>query len=208
MAWERRRYRGHKVWILVDEAGGVALDERGLGRLRYKPPQGEEEDESNRTYTVQPTEIHALETSGARTETATIPPIEIWVHVDGPDPDGATGIGIVLQWGDRRREIARSLTAADAEEARVAAVLEALGAVRKPTWPVRIRIHGARSLEGDVRAEGPTPQAAVAALRRGAERFADLAFEPVEDPPGPLATTAAARAREEKESRARRMRPT
>jgi ribonuclease HI len=56
MSWDRRRYRGNKVWIDVDAAGAPVLDERGLARMRYKP-----EDEQ-RTYTVRPTEIRAVDT--------------------------------------------------------------------------------------------------------------------------------------------------
>ena len=56
MAWERRSYRGNKVWILVDEAGEATLDERGHAQLRYKP-------EDDRTYTVRPAEVRPLETS-------------------------------------------------------------------------------------------------------------------------------------------------
>jgi ribonuclease HI len=55
MPWDRRRYRGNKVWIEVDAAGAPVLDERGLARLRYKP-----EDEQ-RTYTVRPSEIRGVD---------------------------------------------------------------------------------------------------------------------------------------------------
>lgn len=195
MAWERRRYRGHKVWILVDEAGEIALDERGLARLRYKKPEGEEDDDANRTYTVQAAEIHALDGPATRDGPPPPPPIEIWVHVGDPDPSGTTGIGIVLTWQDRRREITRRLRVADPEEARVAAVLEALGAVRKPTWPVHLHIEGAHVLQAALQEGGPVHAAAFAAARNAARRFDDLSILPVEEPPGSDATKAAALAR-------------
>ncbi len=51
MAWARRRYRGNKVYVEVDDATGApVLDDRGFGKLRYKP-------EDPRTYTVRPAEI-------------------------------------------------------------------------------------------------------------------------------------------------------
>jgi ribonuclease HI len=59
MPWERRRYRGNKVWIEVDGSGAPVLDERGLARLRYKP-----EDEQ-RTYSVRPSEIHGVDDAAA-----------------------------------------------------------------------------------------------------------------------------------------------
>jgi ribonuclease HI len=58
MPWDRRRYRGNKVWIDVDASGTPVLDERGLARLRYKP-----EDEQ-RTYSVRPSEIHGVDDAG------------------------------------------------------------------------------------------------------------------------------------------------
>ena len=54
MPWTRRRYRGNKVWIEAGDDGALVLDERGLARLRYKP-------EDTRTYSVRPSEIHAIE---------------------------------------------------------------------------------------------------------------------------------------------------
>lgn len=55
MAWDRRRYRGNKVYVEVDDATGApVLDDRGFARLRYKP-------EDPRTYTVRPAEVLPVE---------------------------------------------------------------------------------------------------------------------------------------------------
>jgi ribonuclease HI len=54
MPWERRRYRGNKVWVEVGDDGAPALDARGLARLRYR-----KDDE--RTYSVRPAEIGAVD---------------------------------------------------------------------------------------------------------------------------------------------------
>jgi len=55
MAWARRRYRGNKVYVEVDDATGApVLDDRGFAKLRYKP-------EDPRTYTVRPTEVLPVE---------------------------------------------------------------------------------------------------------------------------------------------------
>ena len=59
MAWDRRRYRGNKVYIEVDDATGApVLDDRGFAKLRYKP-------EDPRTYTVRPTEVLPIEAGAA-----------------------------------------------------------------------------------------------------------------------------------------------
>ncbi len=54
MPWVRRRYRGNKVWVEVDEAQAPVLDARGLGRMRYKP-------EDDRTYTIKHSEVSEIE---------------------------------------------------------------------------------------------------------------------------------------------------
>jgi ribonuclease HI len=50
MPWERRRYRGNKVWAETTDAGALALDERGLAKVRYK-------QDDDRTYSVRTSEI-------------------------------------------------------------------------------------------------------------------------------------------------------
>jgi ribonuclease HI len=54
MPWARRRYRGNKAWVEVDDAGALVLDARGLARLRYKV------DDDERTYSVRPAELDAV----------------------------------------------------------------------------------------------------------------------------------------------------
>ena len=62
MLWERRRYRKNKVWVRVDARGRPILDERSLAALRYKP-------DDERTYTVRPDEIAAVEAERAAPST-------------------------------------------------------------------------------------------------------------------------------------------
>ena len=50
MPWARRRYRKNKVYVEVDEADALVLDERGFAHVRYKP-------DDDRTYTARPSEI-------------------------------------------------------------------------------------------------------------------------------------------------------
>ncbi len=50
MPWARRRYRKNKVYVEVDEADALVLDERGFAHVRYKP-------DDDRTYTARPAEI-------------------------------------------------------------------------------------------------------------------------------------------------------
>lgn len=50
MPWARRRYRKNKVYVEVDAADALVLDERGFAHVRYKP-------DDDRTYTARPAEI-------------------------------------------------------------------------------------------------------------------------------------------------------
>jgi ribonuclease HI len=144
MAWERRRYRGNKVWIEHDESGRPLLDQRGLAALRYKP-------EDERTYSVRPEEILPLETAADEPAAAGAPQVEdarpgvarengIDIYTDGASSGnpGPAGLGVVLRWRDRGRELRRYLGEATNNEAELAAVLAALEAVTRPDLTVRL----------------------------------------------------------------------
>ena len=184
MAWERRSYRGNKVWILVDEGGQATLDDRGHAQLRYKP-------DDDRTYTVRPAEVRPLEASpNDAPPPRKKPPIEAWVHTGERTPDGWVGIGILLAWRDRKRELTQRLPAASDDEVSVGAVLEAIRAIRKPTWPVRIRIAAAERLEAIRTGAGTAPPECGEALRLAAGSFTDLEFLPLPTPAPPEAVHA------------------
>lgn len=168
MPWERRTYRGHKAWILIDEEGGIpSLDDRGLVQLRYRP-------DDDRTYSVRPDEVRPLEEADPPT---TAEPIEIWAEAAVGGPGGGAGIGIVLLWRGRKREIARTLPSAPLPRVGVVAVVEALRAIRRPGLPVRIHtqhVEAVNALRAGRRGSEPTPLACE--LRRLVRRFADLGF--------------------------------
>ena len=58
MPWERRRYRRNKVWVETAEDGSLALDERGLAKVRYK-------EGDDRTYSVRASEVGPVGDSAA-----------------------------------------------------------------------------------------------------------------------------------------------
>ena len=178
MAWERRRYRKNKVWIEVDEHGTPILDDRQLVALRYKP-------EDERTYSVRPDEVQPL--VGAA-EAAPLPavggddPEPIHIYTDGASSGnpGPAGLGAVLLWGGRRREIQRTLGEATNNEAELSAVLAALEAVRRPELPVVIHtdsqyVIGVLVGGHKVRAN----RELVARIHSEMERFAHVAFRKV-----------------------------
>ncbi len=170
MTWERRRYRGNKAWVEVDDSGALVLDERGLAQLRYKP-------DDERTYTVRPEEVHSLEDEAP-------PPGDegITVFTDGASSGnpGPAGLGVVLLWKGRRREIREFLGTATNNEAELRAVLVALQAIRRPELPVEIRTDSEYVI--GVLAGGHKVKAnvdLVADIHAAMKRFANLSFSKV-----------------------------
>ncbi len=179
--WERHRYRGNKVWVRVDDQGQPVLDDRGLAALRYKP-------EDDRTYTVRPSEVDRLEepeprvpdpegAPEAESEAPESPDDAIHIYTDGASSGnpGPSGLGAVLLWQNRRREIRRFLGEATNNMAELSAVLDALRAVKRPALPVRL--HTDSTYVIGVLVEGHRVRAnheLVAALREEMRRFADL----------------------------------
>ena len=200
MAWERRRYRKNKVWIRVDEHGRPELDERKLAALRYKPVD-------DRTYSVRPDEVLPLvEAAGDRrqaqapsaksalpgeslsppptpdapTDSAELDAIRIYTDGASSGNPGPAGLGAVLLWRGRRREIQRYLGRATNNEAELSAVLAALEAVRRPDLTVVLYTDSEYVI--GVLAMGHRAQAnreLVAQIRREMERFPRLRFEKV-----------------------------
>jgi ribonuclease HI len=90
---------------------------------------------------------------------------------------GPAGVGVVLRWGERRREIRLALQAATGDEASLTAVLTALRAVRRPTLPVRVRTDSGYVI-GVLEGEGrpAAHRRLVQRIRRAMRRFPDLRF--------------------------------
>ena len=190
MPWERRRYRKNKAWLRVDSHGKPLLDERGLAPLRFKPTD-------ERTYSVRPDDVAEIEAEhpepdaqaegGGTRDAATEDPSTIQLHVHGvaTGNPGPGGLGVVLCWQGRRREIQRYVVEATEQEAQLLALLAALGAVRKPSLPVAI--HAEASYLSEVLDPEYHPRADLAlveALRRERRRFDVLRFVPVQPESG------------------------
>ncbi len=177
MPWARHRYRKNKVWIRVDDAGRPVLDDRGLAALRYKV-------DDDRTYTVRTDELRVLAEPEPVAPDPDPPPQApdddaIHIYTDGASSGnpGPSGIGVVLLWHGKRREISRFLGEATNNIAELTAVLEALRAVKRPRLAVRVHTDSTYVL--GVLVEGHKVKAnaeLVARIREEMKRFADLQF--------------------------------
>ena len=209
MPWVRRRYRGNKVWIETDEAGGYVVDARGLARLRYKP-------EDDRTYSVKTGEVESLEETGiaegqgagrpapssvaapaaegaARSDdpgefapgddVPALAGLALHAYTDGASSGnpGPSGAGAVLLFREHRKEISKYLGETTNNVAELAAVLEALRAIKHRDLPVRVHADSSYVigvLDGSMKAKAhPDLVAEIRAEMRG---FSDLRFVKVE----------------------------
>lgn len=198
--WERRRYRGNKVWVEVDADGRPVLDDRGLGRIRYK------NEDKERTYTVRPGEIHPLDEApdpvegrhpapnpdpepasepefAAGDDIPALAGLALHAYTDGASSGnpGPAGIGVVLIWREHRREVSKYLGEATNNVAELAAILEALRLVKKRDVPVRVHADSSYAIgviTGSHRAKANRDL--VDEIRAEARSFPDLRFVKVE----------------------------
>ncbi len=156
-SWERRSFKGRKVWAALDREGRY-VEDKGKALIKYQLDQPHE-------YWVRPENIKELGREGSGREPAPGPRSEktaagrgspqperspeetrdsgkkaVHVYTDGASSGnpGPAGIGIYLRYGSREREISRYLGPATNNVAELTAVKEALEAIRKKDLPVRL----------------------------------------------------------------------
>lgn len=172
--WERRLYRGNKVWVRLTAEGEARADERGLVPMRYHP-------DDERTYTVRNEEVGPLPTSDGPV------PVEEgaitgWAAGVPATRAGLLGVGVVLGYGTHRRDLERRVAHPDPAVAAALAAWTALTAIRRRDLPVRIHV--------------ADPEVAAHPIVAPAlDRFADARLVPgLEDAGGALAGALAAAA--------------
>jgi ribonuclease HI len=145
-AWVRMRFKKNKVWVEAD-AAGRPLQMDGRVRIKYQLDQPHE-------YRVKHHDLRCLEEVPAedpqtplgrpagRAKPPSDPPADriVHIHTDGASSGnpGPAGIGVVLQYGSRRREISEYIGAATNNIAELLAIQKGLAAVRNRRLPVRV----------------------------------------------------------------------
>lgn len=143
--WVRRKFKTNKVWLATDDQGRPLT--RGNRQLiKYQLTQDHE-------YWVNPANIRPLEAAAAGKSSATsrarratprpaenIPPNAICIYTDGASSGnpGPAGIGVVLRYKARVREISRYIGHATNNIAELEAIRQALSAVQRKDLPVRL----------------------------------------------------------------------
>jgi len=198
MAQVRKLYRNCKVWVDADDAGRP-LEERGLVKIRYRK-------DSPETYSAKVSEVSdfdpaaeaASKSAESRGEgaapappkrpraprrTARAAPVAagdaLVIHTDGScfGNPGPAGVGVLMEWKGKTKEISRYLGEGTNNIAELTAIEVALQEVKNRRVPVRIHTDSAYAIgvlsEGWKVKENRELVAQIQALMRD---FADLAF--------------------------------
>jgi len=173
--WERRLYRGNKVFVKVDGRGTPVLDERGLAVVRYKPDDARE-------YNARPGDVQEiteealslLETAkqARRRQTALIRVAVAGTARPSPGPAGA---GIVFEGDGFRREVSVFVGHATHQVAELVAVEEAVGRLKDSRRKVRLVVESAW-VEGVLTGtwEAGAHRPVIERVRAMLQRFRDL----------------------------------
>lgn len=147
--WRRMRFKGNKVYVQVDEEGRPAA-KAGKVRICYR-------HDDDREYSALAAKIRELDDETpeepvrrpvARPSAGSDPPADpaledleaIVVHTDGAcsGNPGPAGIGVLLRYMGREREISESIGEATNNIAELKAVQAALRAIRNRDLPVHL----------------------------------------------------------------------
>lgn len=153
MPLSRKMYHGGKVWAEVDESGELVV-EHGLVQIRYR-------EVDDRTYSAKAGEIEEIDESvilqhkKARSQqrkkaaaAAPVPEGAVLIYTDGScyGNPGPAGLGALLEWKGRTKEISHYLGEGTNNIAELSAIKLALEAVRDRKLPVRLFTDSAYSI--------------------------------------------------------------
>jgi ribonuclease HI len=148
LKWRRMRFKNNKVWQAMDP-DGRALEKNGKVLIKYQLNQDYE-------YWVNPANLGQIDApaearpararrqSGApaKTEKAVPPaaPNTLHIYTDGASSGnpGPAGIGVVLQYGEKTKEISKFIGNTTNNVAELEAIRTALMELKRKNLPVRI----------------------------------------------------------------------
>jgi ribonuclease HI len=174
MPLARRKYRNCKVWVEVDEQGQLVA-ERGLVKVRYRQDAPASEVYSAKATEIGELEASSAVTTTPTTSTPGADPAPpkprkprvrkpkatpnaatpsarggdtIVIHADGScfGNPGPAGIGVLLEWRGRTKEISRFLGDGTNNIAELTAIEAALQSVTNRRLPVRVHTDSAYAI--------------------------------------------------------------
>jgi len=149
--WKRMMFKGHKIWLRVD-AHKRSIVENNKVLIKYQLDQDHEYRVPEKA--VQPIDPKGLKTKARARKTdseaplhgpapqpkALVPPGTIVVYTDGASSGnpGPSGIGVVLRFESRKKEISKDIGIATNNIAELMAIKTALEAIRTTDIPVQL----------------------------------------------------------------------
>ncbi|MEN8751312.1 MAG: ribonuclease H [Desulfobacterales bacterium] len=148
LKWRRMRFKNNKVWQAMD-TNGRPLEKNGKVLIKYQLEQDYE-------YWVNPANLGQIDTpvearpgrgrrqpgAPVRTEKAVPPaaPNTVHIYTDGASSGnpGPSGIGVVLQYGEKTKEISKFIGNTTNNVAELEAIRIALMKLKRRNLPVRI----------------------------------------------------------------------
>ena len=154
--WIRMVFKGHKVWAETNATGGLKLSS-GKVRIKYqmdqdyeylvfpnalKPADGKTIEKSTHSLPAKkspPKKVASPESASPPIETD-IPENAIIIYTDGASSGnpGPSGIGVLLKYGGREKEISKYIGQGTNNIAELEAIRTALLELKKTDLPVRI----------------------------------------------------------------------
>ena len=143
-------FKGHKVWLRVDPGQQPLVENRKV-LIKYQLDQDYEYWVSEKA--VKPIDPQRLKTKvpakdsgshtplpGSQNRKGPVAPGTILVYTDGASSGnpGPAGIGILLRYGSREKEISEHIGITTNNVAELLAIKRALEAIRTPDMPVRL----------------------------------------------------------------------
>ncbi len=138
--WKRMRFKKNKIWLAVDNAG-KPLEKEGRVLIKYQLDQPHEY--WVRTNNIRPIDADTMET-GMPEKITEVDQAgsqkEVYVFTDGASSGnpGPSGIGVVLRFGKREKEISEYIGMATNNVAELKAIQAGLSALKNRSLPVRI----------------------------------------------------------------------
>ncbi len=148
LKWRRMRFKNNKVWQAMDPSGRP-LEKNGKVLIKYQLKQDYE-------YWVNPANLEQIDApveaktarvrrqseAPAKTERALPPaaPNTVHIYTDGASSGnpGPSGIGVVLQYGEKTKEISKFIGNTTNNVAELEAIRTALMELKRRNLPVRI----------------------------------------------------------------------
>jgi ribonuclease HI len=148
LKWRRMRFKNNKVWQAVDPSGRP-IEKNGKVLIKYQLKQDYEYwvnpanlDQIDAPVDAKTTRVRRQSRAPGKKEQALPPaaPNTIHIYTDGASSGnpGPSGIGVVLQYGEKTREISKFIGNTTNNVAELEAIRTALMELKRRNLPVRI----------------------------------------------------------------------